>query len=240
MKIAIIGNSYCGCWRRAWDNIANQFPSVTLTFFAAPGGQIKSLSVKSQCLVPDTEILRRSLEYTSDGSEKIDPTLFDLFLVCGLHTETVARYDRPQFSQGLYNRMVCEKFQASNAYQLLKKLREITSKPVYFTPAPLPAYSPERRPWTRGTVRERSALLQKKFLTDLKITFLPQPCETIVDEVGTDPRFSQNSRKLDIGSSDNDSVHSDKDILHMNDYFGELALRAFLGRVEMAFPGELT
>ncbi|MFY0311854.1 hypothetical protein ACFMBG_18375 [Leisingera sp. D0M16] len=241
MKIAIIGNSHCGAWRRAWEKLASQFPSIDLTFFAARGGMINALSLKDQCLVPHTESLREVIKYTSGGFEKIDPALFDLFLVCGLQKQVVASYDRPEYSQGVYNRMVLDQFQASPAHQVLKKLRAITSKPIYFTPAPLRAYPPKKRPLARSTYEDQTVLLQETFLTPLETIIFPQPHETIVDEVATDPRFSQNSSRLETGRSNNDgSLHRDNDIIHMNASFGELALRAFLDRVRLVPSGTLT
>lgn len=234
MKIAVIGNSHCGAWRRAWDKLSSQHPSISLTFFAARRDMMNSLSVRDQCLTPETESLRAVIKYTSDGLEKIDPALFDVFLVCGLHSQNFAKFDREHYSQALYDRAIQDQFQGSSAFQVLTKIRAVTGKPIYFTHSPLPAYPPEKRPLARTSYQYQTSLLQSVLIA-LEVTFLPQPHETIIGETATNPRFSQGSRRLDTGHAENDGdLHPGNDIAHMNVEFGEIALRAFIDCLRQA------
>ncbi|WP_198036700.1 hypothetical protein [Halomonas sp. GT] len=229
MKICVIGNSHVGALKRAWKSMPDRHSSATITFFASRGKSLEGLVADGGKLIPETEALKKSLEFTSGGKQLIDPDEYDIFLVYGLSARGLFISPKRHYSFAVLKQAAFDHVDGTLSFNLVRKIRELTEKTVFVGHNPLGAF--------RGV--EFKVVEPEAYLFGLEVAndfvyssidseLVAQPSYTIVSGRFTHPSFSKGSKRLSIGDKFDDETHPENDYGHMNDEFGAAWLTSFL------------
>lgn len=237
-SLCAIGDSHLAAVKLAWDRIGQS--DTRLTFFAAPGKGTDLLRVRDGTLVIADRRASRAMKRTS-GLDSIRGD-YDGYLVHGLGLgvnfalSTLRIFRKQDAKRPLADIIAdpefCSQLEssicASRAVVALAKLRQISERPVLFSPLPL---SMATECFLREKLREagQGPALTAAFhaavtraLETLKTTFLPQPADTLADDgVATAEKFSLAPERFG-------QANASADAAHMNAEYGEAVLRAFL------------
>lgn len=227
-RIAILGNSHVASLSYAWSSIAPHYPSVELTFFAARGLILDRLRTQSYCLEPSDSVLRESIKFTSGGEVSIDPQKYDLFIIYGAGAQANFRDESHFYTTKAIEAANRDLVDGTVAFCTLRKLRHITSKPVYIGHAPLPA-APKNvdRSGTCDAYFNGIAELNRTVYELHSAYLVAQPASTIVGGCYTDRKYTVGSRGLSVGAENDGRAHKENDEKHMNDKFGDKWLSGF-------------
>lgn len=228
MRICVIGNSHAAMIKGGWDRIAAEYPGVSLTFFASPGGAMSQLAARDGRLVARRPELRQDFVITSGGMQDIDPAQFDVFVTCGMKLSL--RDPDPRLSSALRTHLLASQMQSLNL-TCARLVRGVTDKPVLLLPIPLRAAEgpePEGEAETaRKAYAAKISALSNMVATD-RLIVVGQPASTIGAGGVTEARWSRGSVKLDHANRKGGDFYGDHDRAHMNADFGALWLRELL------------
>lgn len=232
MKICVIGNSHVGALKRAWDAMPGRHQSANITFFAARGRGLEGLAVNDGRLVPETEFLKKSLEFTSGGKQVIDPDEYDVSLVYGLGASGLFISPKRYYSSAVLRQAANDHVAGTPSFNLIRKIRQLTDKTVFVGHSPLRAFRGEGF----KVVEPEAYLFGLEVVNDFVYSsigseLVAQPLHTIVNGRFTNPLFSQGSKRLSIRDKHDDEHHPENDYAHMNDEFGAEWLTSFLDNI---------
>lgn len=235
MRICVIGNSHVAALKTGFEGLSSEArKGAKVDFFAARGNALKGLQLVGESLKSDSPQLKRSLTFTSGGSEAILIKNYDIFLLHGLELQPFFAPDR-FYSQAVLTAALDEKYSETITVSLVKKIRRITNVPVYVGHTPLPASDGgkglEGGPAGVSNYERGIILSNELFFKKIAAALVMQPVITIAENgTNTLNEFSIGSRRLDVGLPDHElgTLHDRVDSLHMNDRFGSVWMQCFL------------
>lgn len=229
MKVCVLGNSQAACLKNAWDVAENRPAQHDVTFFAAFDLSLSNLKVEGGRLVPATEGLRRNLLYTS-GLSDVDVAAYDVFLICG--AGLAFRPVDARTSRQVVATWTADLLKTSLAYELAKKVRQLTDKPIYIMPAPL--FDERTAVRARFDVLEYSSYipLLEQALDIPNTVLLRQPDETITRGHYTKLDFSKDAVRLAVSDAGEGVRHKEDDYNHMNTAYGAVRLKDFFEKLD--------
>lgn len=227
MKICIIGNAHVASLQRGWEIVREQYPDVTLTFFAARGRVLEECRVQDGSLVAPRRSVVRQLEYTSGGLSCITPSEYDACLVYSLD------FSLPRIRRAAPLRQArasCrDAVAASLGFSVAAKLRQAgRTVALYVAHNPLPAgdTAGDDAEWlTCAEIVE----LATSYRTVPGVWLVAQPEGTLAGALHTDAAFAQEAAVFDTGEGASSTPLVEGQTRYMNAAFGELWLHAFLG-----------
>jgi hypothetical protein len=229
-RVCVLGDSHCGALKRAWDRMASRHAGVMITFFCQRALGLSGLIVAGEELVPDSQELADTLRFTSEGKDRVVPRDYDVFLIYGLGAIVGSFCSDTFYSRAVVTAALRDLVHPSLSFILLMRLRQLSDKPVFVGHPPLPLAGNVATDRCGSTAYpDRIRLMNLLLYEPLRTRLLPQPPVTIARGEFTDARFSRGSRRLAVGSHDDDELHSDDDNVHMNDEFGSIWMTEFLG-----------
>lgn len=231
MKVCILGNSHAAALKLAWTRMGPMRPDITVDFFADRGQGLQALNVDGGVLVPGNEDLRRALAFTSGGKSQIDPAAYDVILLYGLGARPNFVHAGVFYSRQARQLALADLVGGTVSFELLQKLRSISTTPIRVGHNPLRAAQTEAARHFPAAYVAGIKVLNEEVYAPLQAQMVEQPRETIVGGRFTDPRFSTGSRRLAIGERNDDGLHPANDNVHMNDAFGALWLETWLAKL---------
>jgi hypothetical protein len=237
MKVCVIGNSHAACIKRAWDEfLVPKFKdSFELTFFAARGQKLKDLALKNGELVPLTDRLRKSIEFTSDGFSSIRLKEYDVFLLVGLQAKPFY-LENSNFSSAVTKLALNDNYVSKIFFEVLTKIRKEVDSKIYIGHTPLPKNINRENLEHDESISEMylkglelaNDELFKKFDAEL----LPQPAITLTgNSRNTHSNYSVGSTRLSVGDEIDNAEHLKEDRFHMNTLFGKAWLEEFFEKL---------
>lgn len=227
MKICVIGNSHVGALKRAWDEICDEYLEHNLTFFAMGSTGINGLAVQNGKLIATTSKLRSAIEFTSGGLTEVIPESYDAFLVYGLSAIIRLQDINFYYSSAVRKQALLDVTSSSLSFTTIKKLRAVTSLPIYVGHNPLKASrvisTMDRSQDYSNHIEQLNSLVYSSENAQL----IPQPANTLVNGVATKEEYTLGSRTLAVVAVGGSELHDKGDNFHMNDVFGEVWLRNF-------------
>lgn len=230
IRLCVIGNSHVASLKKAWDNFAEPPPDLRLTFFACRGRHLFWLTARDGCLSCDVPELKQILSFTSGGASEIRVSEYDQFLIYGSEARPYFTSPTEVFSRAAVVQSVNDSVGGTLAYHLLRQLRRLTDKPVYIGHCPLPGAPEVRSRQKPTTYVDGIAFVNRVFYGALHSELVPQPIETIVNGMATDPIYVRGATRLAVGDALDDLPQPVTDLSHMNGEFGELWLTRFFGQ----------
>jgi hypothetical protein len=230
IRLCVVGNSHVASLKKAWDELSGHHPDVQITFFACRGWHLFKMTARDGCLSCDSAALRQILSFTSGGSSEIRMTDYDQFLIYGSDARPYFTSPGEVFSRAVLMQSVYDSVGGTLAYHLLRQLRLLTDKPVYVGHCPLPGATAVRSRPKPQTFLDGIAFVNRVFYGPLNAELVPQPVETIVNGMATDPVYARGATKLAVGDALDDVAQPETDLSHMNGEFGKLWLTQFLDR----------
>jgi hypothetical protein len=230
MRLCIIGDSHVGALKQAIDVLNNSDIFSQVVFFAKGSDGMRNLVAdkNTKKLMPGTRSLGRSFELTSQGLNHIDPIDYDCFLVYGLGYQPYFKHS-PFVSEQLDQVHFEDTFNTKLLGSVVRKLREVTDKPIYIGHTPFRAVSTVKTTDVDGSYENNINLIDQYLKEHFnKVTLLPQPIESICDKRKTKPDFCKGSIRMETGHNLDGTVHPVDDLSHMNESFGRLWLQNFL------------
>lgn len=249
IRVALIGDSHLSNWKRAWDLIANNHPGVELVFFGAAGTRLACCAPRSDRLVFEDDDVARTVEATSGGHREVVAADYDAICIIGLRfgvrvmTDLYPRWrtDSHQGKEGSFHLVsdacffdtLSDRLKDSPAMLLVHKLRSITDKLILMAVQPAISEAmltlPDRQPGLRlamaaGDDNSLKATFRDacRHLESSNLIILDQPEETLASPLLSKDMFRRESE-------------GELDWAHMNDAFGELALRDLLSHLHLHF-----
>jgi hypothetical protein len=182
-------------------------------------------------LVPKNAATANAIAFTSGGEKAIDVDAYDAFLLYGIAPPFVMDSSR-FYSRAVFERALNDMAKNTLSYPIIRMLRTVTRKPIFVGHRPLPAASrkdssQDLRDYNRGLEMLNEAVYAK-----VDAVMLPQPSETIVNGNSTLMKFTQGSKRLDVGEGNDGELHTSEDVDHMNDVFGSMWLKENFGALE--------
>lgn len=240
-RLALLGDSHLANWKRAWPLVAPEFPNVEPVFFAAAGSGLEGCQPKSDRLVFEGEELANMIQRSSGGHRELVVADYDAFCVVGMKfgIRTVVelyarcRADSHRRQDGRFQLVsdacfldtACDRLNASPAMLLVRKVRSISDKPIFLAARPAHSESvldDERYRSTRlmleagdaPALRTTYAEASQK-LAGSGVVILDQPTATLASPVLSNRVYEREGGDV-------------PDVSHMNDAFGEMAVRELL------------
>ena len=240
-SICLIGNCHVANLKLGWPAIEADFAGFALTFFASDGLSLNVEIVDGRLVAPDPDIrARMALTSRSDGD--IAP-VYDAYVVCGLalssmralrtvkRTRAELREAGREASAAAIAAGMEPTIRASIAIDVIAKLRQLTSNPIFLIATPLTAYERHADLWDGMRAAGRIDLLMSAFnlacssvAAECNAIFVPQPQETVGPfPLTTRPEFY----RLPPEEVRKERAHH----THMNQAFGSIVLRDVLQRI---------
>ncbi|RCW82073.1 hypothetical protein [Paracoccus lutimaris] len=245
-KVLLLGNSYSAAPRVALRNDPGRWPGLQVTVLAMPGNMLAALALEEGRLVPRGDDARYSMGYYNDMTE-LALAGFDAFAVIGglsfytllplqnTHRSpdfpSVMRGEACQLiSTGLMDAMIRQHMTISAALCTIRLLAGLGQGPVLFMDSLFPSadcwQDGERfDPYIAMAERGDAAAFHARYLRILHealgsdATYLPQPVQTIVEEVFTAPEWIRGSLRM---QPRRDVPHEKTDFGHANPAYGAL------------------
>lgn len=218
LKLCVIGDSHIAALK-AGEEIAAD-PRLTVTYFGSPRGKLE-LVQDGTSLFPVAEGIRRNIQYTSGGLDRILVKDYDAYVLAGLQFGfhqlltfaleygTLAHakdFRSPHvLSQALYRSALTSLFEDCAAIKILKLLRTLSEAPVLLYPTPYPSERLLREaPYSALPATDRYLkILQDDFSTIAQTVLSNASCdvhwqedETLSRPGLTDPKWFMDGVKL--------------------------------------------
>ena len=234
-KICIIGTSHVASLKLAWDKIKNSYKEIEITFFAKQSRGLIDLTVSENCLKPKTDSLRKTLIYTSNGLDHIDPNKYDVFLLYGLGFKINAPTESLFYSQQVLKQSLIDNLEYRLSFIIYKMLRKITSKYIFIGHDPLEALRLDEKleDTSSNNYLHQVELYNQVIFTEDNTQVISQPEQTLTNGSRTQPMYSINSRKLAIETNSENELHHQSDNFHMNEKFGNLYLQKLFNLIKI-------
>lgn len=229
-KICIIGNSHVGSLKRGWDKIRNNYPDKKITFFAHRADGLNGLIPSDGKLIPNNEVLAKAIEFTSGGKKEIDPNEYDIFLIYGAGMSVNYINENFFYSMDVITASLNDFIDQTLSFYLLKSIRLFTNKYIFIGHVPLEAKREKLFSRSPHDYIDKVEFINYNIYRQLNAELVMQPLETIVNGNNTNLNFSKGSKRLGIGDTLDDELHPEADLDHMNDNFGAIWLKEFLGK----------
>lgn len=240
LRIALIGNSHAAAWKAGWDDVAQDWPDVALTFFAARTQKpvdISRLTPKDGKLVADNPRLAKALAVTSGGLSAVDPSAYDALLLAGFLPRIIALPPVSPYSAAVRAAMYDSATRGTPLARMLHRIRQVAPGiPVFAAAYPLEATGPEAAEPSSALYAAAAAEMAARVHTPLGARLLPQPAATILADRWTDPAYSRGSVRLADRPGGAPVAHPDDDRQHMNAAYGRLALAEAFAAVQATLP----
>jgi hypothetical protein len=224
MRLCVIGNSHLACLKQAWDEAPR--PGITPGFFGAPRDLLKTLILENGHIRSPDPTVRAILTGVSGGTDTLDPRAWDGFALVGLalHVLPPRPADRldGRLSAAVQQATLHARFGRTAMAHVLGLLRQVTDRPVWLLPTPLP------RPPAPGAatplppdVAGHAACLPRlrQVLEDGTTRLLAQPPDTILHDRWTRPAYGNRAVGL-MPDETGSIVKPPEDRTHMNAAFG--------------------
>jgi hypothetical protein len=245
MKVCVIGDSHLAAMKQGWENIAEEFSGISLTFFGAPAPLIEQIRVEDGAIVPTSSKTTRFFRHTSGGAARIDAS-YDRVLVCGMkfgfwralvlyqhcRREDEGKDERQPLSDACYARAIEDYLADTPCIATLGLLRGIGAGPVGIVPSPYPSEE-SRKPGSRELARARGdeARVARNYANAAEglgrrlgfRPFLP-PTALLASPLATKAEYARDSVALMLKAK----AHDAGEYLHMNAAYGAAVLRAIL------------
>jgi len=236
VKILALGNSHVGSLKRAWDSIQHGFPETRVHFVAARGYGLSRVRIEGRSLHADDSSLSQSIRHTYGSPvvdlDELEPDVVLFYgMGLGLQYGFVGRVKMGEFSASFLEHSWSD-LANKWGWALARKVASISSVPC-FAGSPIvsaPGVIPEGvSQASYEKVEGALKIFQESFLEGLGLNYVLQPLETFDPEkMRSYSLFSEDSKRLAIGTKNDNEIHPPTDYGHMNDEFGELYLRHFL------------
>lgn len=240
-SVCLIGNSHVGALKLGWPLIEADFPGMDLDFYASAGASL-DLVVSGGHIEPASEGVRARLAYTSGKSGDIEPG-YDAYVVCGLLLSSLRAGRAYRVKKAEQNSKDVARATAKEAClaaardclrsllfaDVLAKLRQITTAPIFLIGTPLPALErhANMKKFSNGlrmSLKEAYEAASETIAGECNAQFLRQPEETVGPiELTTRSEFYLLSPEQ---VSQEKAVHT-----HMNAAYGAIVLRDVLERI---------
>lgn len=229
MKIAILGDSHVAALRLGWEQIADEYPEVDVSFFAQRRDGLKDLEVQPGRLVPRSEALREAFRFTSGGLEEVQIDVYDAVLVHGLCAMPYFMNPDAVYSEQAVDQALQDTRVGRLSQDVVEKVHQAGGRRIYVGHDPLPLKRQSAAHWPRSFYKEGLRLLNRRFYTRFGARMIPQPRETMGPRCFSLEPFTQDARRLAIGDEMDNAVQPKGDVWrHMNADFGALWLRNFI------------
>ncbi|MDG3042058.1 hypothetical protein [Roseicyclus marinus] len=247
-RIAIVGTSNIGAPKYAAEQIAAEYPSLTVRFWGMPGRKFADCATDDAGVFqpPSGDVETRKLAKRINGEDCIDLSTFDATLVIadtmGLpsvlfmagnydvidwpHRRDKPLLSRPGFLAGM------EEAITARADDLAQQFQGV--RPLFLTRAPYPTTMVTRRgplrlePFASVAAHPEAAQIEALYTKALdralaarNITFIAQPAETMAAPFLTRPAYGRGAEDFRTAGRILD------DHRHMNAAFGASLFRAF-------------
>lgn len=256
----MIGDSHIAAIKLGWQGAQDAFTSFEPVFFGANGQSLKSLRIEGRGLVADKQPLRKKLRMTSGSTDRIDVDGYDAFILFSLgfgirplvnlyrdYRHAGHRDQRgsvTMVSTDCFNATAHDLLADATAFDIHRKLRLLTDRPVILSQQPSPSDAvAARRGGFLSRLRRRAA--KRDVWRDLsnngdgaalaallgelraafqakELTILDQPDATKSGALYTKSFYSRDSVRL---GNDLSEKHDDTDYFHMNARYGAEVLR---------------
>ena len=238
MNICVLGDSHVGSLKRGWGEIKGEYPKHEITFFAQRSDGLDGLIAHDGKLIANNEKLAKALEFTSAGRKTVDPGAYDMFVIYGAGVTINVNDDRHFYSSAVVESGLHDLITNTLSFNLLKRLRTLTDKPVFMGHLPLVPAMEVLIETVPDKYVDRVKRINQLIYRMLNVELVRQPLSTIVNGKNTRSDFSKGSRALAIGDGGDNVYHPESDNHHMNDRFGEIWLREFFDEYlgEMSNP----
>ncbi|MBK5307520.1 MAG: hypothetical protein JJD92_12595 [Frankiaceae bacterium] len=249
MTVAVIGNSHAAVIAKAWNEVAQQTPDVSLEFFAATRHGVEDGIHVVGSKIPSSG--RAGSEAGLSGD--VDLTSFEAILVAGLRRDVSSlvrlhRTYQPEshrsntakkklVSDALFLEMARADRERSLAVTLARDIRGSVDVPILLIPHPYPsltAVANQSALWAEihetGDAARLMALFEMvndELTTEFSV--IAQPSDTLVAPLFTDPRYTHDSGFF----RDPDRPSLGPEDYHMNVEFGHIQLSLVLERLRM-------
>lgn len=229
-RLCVIGNSHVSALKLAWNKLGAEYPDIEITFFASPGKSVRRVKAVGTRIVPTSKETRNSFGLTSGGQNTINIKRYDAFLCYG--TLPWRPIVATPYSRAFSFEAVKGVIQRSMLSRHLNMLHGRTQKAVFASAAPLPSPLYRESGELLLPADEFRETIHEYISVEYGAKLIWQPEETVVEGgFASQERFSTGSQQLGKAGSQN-KAHSERDIVHMNQAYGELWLKAFLPRLK--------
>jgi hypothetical protein len=182
---------------------------------------LENLVVKNDKLVPANKKLEKIIEFTSSGKSEIDPGHYDCFLIYGLGLKAPLLKNDSFYTEAVVKQAAKDHVVNTLSFSLFERLRSITDKKVFIGHSPMPALKEDTQRKEALNYKKGLAAVNKVIYTPARAMLVNQPVITIVRDGYTDSRYTKGSKRLAVGSFDDDELHPGSDNGHMNSDFGK-------------------
>lgn len=228
MKIMLFGDSHLAAVRSGLP-LVDIPDGVDLQFWGTAGHRFRNISWVDGKIVPDDEKAANAFaKFNAEGARELDPSKYDAVAFIGARIRPgavvpdllnhIAHPDR-YLTRDYIQLVLAEHVLKHSTYQLARsmaatgKTRVLMNLISFDTSGKAP--TPRRYSFARRASQNDLALLEdltREILAQDKISYVPQPLETVVDGYYTDAKFGL----------DND------DAVHKNAEYGAVLLREIL------------
>jgi hypothetical protein len=206
-RFCIFGDSHYACLKQAEVQGLVDVSGVELEYWGHVGGRFRYLEFREGAVHPVDEFTaRRFAKFNAKGRMTLPAADFDMILVMGarvyvwrlFHQVLRALAHGPFLSQGLARRILTDGLRGQAGYHFAAGLastgtaRVLLSPIAYYTADPErfdQAITPEMAALVRDRVPEFWGILHAVAARD-GITLIPQPEETVVEGMFTDPAYA--------------------------------------------------
>ncbi|AYF02202.1 hypothetical protein PY32053_02609 [Paracoccus yeei] len=243
-NVLVLGNSHTAAPRIALRDNPGRWPCFAPDVFAMPGHTIAELDLRDRVFHPANDDVRKKMVYYN-GVPDLPVAAYDAFVVLGCLSfsslpalqETHRSGDFPSvargedctlISTGFADALVAQRIERSPALRLIRALAGLGQGPVVFMDTVLPSADCRDDPQTFAPHVEMAArgdgasyharylrLLRRALGQDAR--HVPQPADTILDEVFTAPEWMRGSMRM---QPRRDVPHESTEYGHANPAYG--------------------
>lgn len=228
MRLCVLSNSHSAALKLAWDDMPAARRDIEMTFFAARARRIGKLRISGDELVPQDDTLSDQIAMTSGGKRSVRPSDYDAFLLYGYGKPPLKGVGASRVSSAFADRVTLERAGSHPlSMRVLTELRQITDKPIFISPCPLPTQQDGKSAPRLKDYHDELDMLQRLVFAPQAATVVPQPEETILDGSATRPEYAEGSVRL-LAPGESLAAHDSGERLHMNKEYGRVWLTHFL------------
>lgn len=252
MKLCAIGNSHLAALKQGWNDLAEQYTNIEMTFFGSGGGIFKDMiGIQNNCLIPTTEKSIRDFKLTSSGLTEINFANFDTVILVGLHCSIFtlgpalcshSPFDvptdplsnkLPTISSECIVQTCIDQMETTSMYKVISLIRSISDIPIVVIPAPFQSLASIKTGRWINLSRNASQTLQDSYYDGINksvnsfpsVKFIPQPINTVTNFIFTKDEFAKGSLHLNAELS---GKEDEIDFGHMNQLFGKEVMLSIL------------